>query len=200
VGRLLGEAGPRRNIQLGLVALALLDVVFYLFAIGPLAESDRARALLVENLRRQVEERTAHVAKLTTIAQKVETARTEGDKLLDDITLPRRTAFSTIVSELDEAGRQAGIELRDRAYGVEPIEGSDTLSMMTVTTGLEGSYENLVRFLNRLDRSPRFLIIESLGAAPQQSGPQQNVKGAPPHQPGGLLNVTVRFDTFVRES
>ena len=200
MGRVFGEAGPRRNIQLGLAALALFDLLFYLFAIGPLGESDRARALLVENLRRQVQERTAQIAKLTTIAQKVETARTGGDKLLDDITLPRRTAFSTIVSQLDEAGRQAGIELRDRAYSVEPIEGSDTLSMMTVTSGLDGSYENLVRFLNQLDRSPRFFIIESLGAAPQQSGPQQNVKGGTPQQAGALLNVTLRLDAFVRES
>jgi type IV pilus assembly protein PilO len=58
-----------------------------------------------------------------------------------------------------------------------------------VTAGLEGDYENLVRFLNLLDRSPRFLIIESLGAAPQQSG----------QQAGARLNVSLKLDAFVRE-
>ena len=190
-GDILGEPGPRRNIKLVLAALIVCDLLLYLFALGPLSESDRERRLQVENLRRQVRDRTVQVEKLAALVQKVETARTEGDKLLDEITMPRRTAFSTIVSELDQAGSKAGVELRDRGLSVEPIEGSDTLSMLTVTQGLEGSYENLVRFLNMLDRSPRFLIIESLGAAPQQSGTKQ--------QQGALLSVTLRLDTFMRE-
>jgi len=184
-GKLLAEPGPRRRIQLGLAALALVDLLFYLFAIGPLAESDRERRLLVDNLRRQVKERTAQVDRLAALVKKVEAARTDGDKLLGEITMARRSAFSTIVSELDQAGKQAGVELRDRGYNVDPIEGSDTLSMMTVNANLEGNYENLVRFLNLLDRSSRFLIIESLGAAPQQSGT--------------ALNVSVKLDAFVRE-
>ena len=103
--------------------------------------------------------------------------------------MSRRAAFSTIVSELDQASKQAGVDLKERGYNVEPIEGSDTLSMMTVTVGLEGNYENLVQFLNQLDRSPRFLIVESLGAAPQQSGQQATAK----------LNISVKLDAFVRE-
>ena len=185
-GRWLVEPGPRRKIRLALAALFLFDGLFYLFAIGPLGESDRTRTLQVANLRRQVAELSKLVEKLSTIVEKVKTARSEGDKLLDGITMPRRTAFSAIVSELDQAGKQAGVELRERAFEVEPIEGSDTLSMMTVTAGLQGNYENLVKFLNLLDKSPRFLIIQSLGAAPQQSG--------------ALLSVTVKFDAFVRET
>lgn len=185
-GKLLGEPGPRRKVPLALAALVLFDLLFYLFAIGPLGQSDRERRWMVENLRRQAKERAVQVEKLDAMVRKVEAARTEGDKLLVEITMPRREAFSTIVSEIDQAARQAGVQLRDRGYNVEPIEGSDTLSMMTVNAALEGNYENLVRFINLLDRSPRFLIIEALGAAPQQSGT--------------LLNVSVKLDAFVRES
>ncbi len=187
---LLGEPGPRRNVKIALAALALFDLVFYLFAIGPLAESDRERRQEVENLKRLVHDRIVQVHKLDATVHKVETARSEGDKLLQNITLPRRTASSTVMSELDQAAKKAGVELRDRGFGtVEEIEGSDTLGMMTVNQILEGNYENLVRFLNLLDRSPRFLIVESLGAAPQQSGPQQKNPG--------LLSVTLKLDAFV---
>jgi type IV pilus assembly protein PilO len=191
VRQVFGETGPRRKFGLALAALALFDLVFYLFAIGPLSQSDRERALLAEQLKRQVAERTAQVDKLAGTVSKVEKARTEGDKLLANITMPRRTAFSSIVSELDQAAKQAGVELKERGYNVEEIEGSATLSMMTVTVGLEGNYENLVQFLNQLDRSPRFLIIESLGAAPQQTGQQQ--------QAAARLNISVKLDAFVRE-
>jgi len=184
-----GETGPRRKIGVALLATALFDLLFYLFAIGPLSSSDRERALLADQLKRQVAERTVLVERLAATVIKVEKARTEGETLLSSITMPRRTAFSSIVSELDQAGRKAGVELKERGYNVEPIEGSDTLSMMTVTLGLEGNYENLVQFLNQLDRSPRFLIIESLGAAPQQSGQQATAK----------LNISVKLDAFVRE-
>jgi len=56
---------------------------------------------------------------------------------------------------------------------------------MTVNAGLEGNYENLVRFLNFLDRSPRFLIIDTLGASPQQTGTR--------------LNASLKLNGFVRE-
>ncbi len=187
--QVFGATGARRKIGVALGALAAFDLVFYLFAIGPLAESDRERALLADQFQRQAAERTAQVKRLEATVGKVEKARTEGDKLLASISLERRSAFSSIVSELDQAAKQAGVELGDRGYNVEPIEGSDTLSMMTVNVGLQGDYEHLVRFLNLLDRSPRFLIIESLGAAPQQTG----------QQAGARLNISVRLDTFVRE-
>ena len=191
LGRLLGEPGPLRNIKLALAGLFVFDALFYLFAIGPLSESDRERQIQVANLARQVKERTAQMEKLAAVSKKVEVARDQGDELLEQLTLPRRTAFSALVSELDQAGKKSGVELRDRGLNVEPIEGSDTLSMLTVTQGLEGNYENLVKFLNQLDHSSCFMIIESLGAAPQQSG----AKDA-----GGKLSVSVRLDVFVRES
>ncbi|MBI3696015.1 MAG: hypothetical protein HY238_14390 [Acidobacteria bacterium] len=137
LGRLLGEPGPLRNIKLALIGLFVFDALFYLFAIGPLSESDRERRIQVANLARQEKERTAQVEKLASVAKKVEFARTHGDQLLEHITLPRRTAFSALVSELDAAGKKAGVELRDRGLNVEPIEGSDTLSMLTVTQGLD---------------------------------------------------------------
>jgi hypothetical protein len=185
VGQWLGDPGPRRTVKIALAALALFDLLFYLFAIGPLSQSERERRLLVDNLQQQVAAQTSRVEKLAGVVQKVETARTQGDEILAEMTLPRRTAFSAIVSEMDQASRKANVELRDRNLTLEPIEGSDTLSMVVVTASLQGTYDNLVRFLNLLDRSSTFLIIESLGAAPQQTG--------------NLLSVTLKLDAFVRE-
>ena len=68
---------------------------------------------------------------------------------------------------------------------LEPVEGSAALSQMTISAGYEGTYANLTKFVNLLDKSPRFLIIESMTASPQQTGPN--------------LNVSFKLDTFVRE-
>ena len=53
---------------------------------------------------------------------------------------------------------------------LDPIEGSDDLSMMTISINFEGSFAQLVKFVNLLDRSPRFLIIESMQVSPQPKG------------------------------
>jgi type IV pilus assembly protein PilO len=57
--------------------------------------------------------------------------------------------------------------------------------MMTINAGCLGTYAGLSKFVNLVDKSPRFLIIESMMAAPQQSGQ--------------ILNVTIKIDTFVKE-
>ena len=70
-------------------------------------------------------------------------------------------------------------------WNSEPIEGSDSLSMMTINTSCTGTYANLAKFVNLVDKSNRFLIIESMVAAPQQQGAN--------------LNVTLKIDTFIKE-
>lgn len=125
---------------------------------------------------------------LTTTRQHVaavEQGRTEGDKFLNEYFLARRTAYSTLLSELVNAADRAKIKAKEHAYATEPIEGSDSLSMMSISANYEGTYANLMRFVHELDRSPRLLIIEALNAAPEQSG--------------GTLNISMKIDTFVRD-
>jgi hypothetical protein len=57
---------------------------------------------------------------------------------------------------------------------------------MTITGTYEGAYGNLVKFINQMDRSPRFLILSSLTAQPQRTP--------------GKLNVIFRMNAFVIES
>jgi len=38
--------------------------------------------------------------------------------------------------------------------------------MMSISAGYEGTYANLTKFVNLLDKSPRFLIIENMQTAP----------------------------------
>ena len=138
-----------------------------------------------QDLQRQLAQLTAQVNRSRSIAGKVQTARSEGDKFLDQYVTDRRVVTSTIQNDLLQMAKDSGITLLPTTWNSEPIEGSDTLSMMTINAGCTGTYANLVKFINLVDRSNRFLIIESLVAAPQQSGPN--------------LNVSLKIDTFIKE-
>ena len=175
----------RTQVCAALGLILLLDLGFYLFAVRPLSAREQQKRALISTLSRQVAQRAEQVSELKMVVDKVEQARSDGDKLIEEITLVRRTTFSTLVAELDEAARESGVEPREGAYDVQPIEGAEHYGMVTISANFRGRYENLVKFLNRLDRSEKFLIIESLGAAPRADSEE--------------LNVTLKIDTFVRE-
>src|SRR5579862_1584249 len=138
------------------------------------------------SLTRQLAQLQARVAARKRIVDKVDLARREGDDFLAKYFTGRRTTYSTVMSELEQMADQAGIKPRTSSNELNQIEGSDTLEWMSITAGYEGTYANLEKFVNLRDKSPRFLIIENMQAAPQQNSPS--------------LTVTLKLDTFVKET
>lgn len=190
--RLMGGSGlkwkdPRTVARAALGVLVLANLVAALMAFKPWGGSPEDLAREEANLRQQLATMQARLLHSRTLVTKAETARKEDNLFLAEYTTDRRTTFSTIFSELERVAREAGIQPRPASYELEPVEGSDTLYQMTITAAYEGSYASLTKFVNLLDKSPRFLIIESLMAAPQQA------------KTADMLNVSVKLDTFVRQ-
>jgi hypothetical protein len=117
-------------------------------------------------------------------ASAVEKGRAEDDDFLNQHFLTSRTAFSTLLTQWEAAAKPTKLKPRDTAYALEPVEGSDSLSMMSITAAYEGTYQDLMHFVYELDRTPGILIIESLSAAPQANS--------------DTLAVSMKLNTFVR--
>jgi type IV pilus assembly protein PilO len=176
---------PRVALRAVAGALLVANLAAAVVAWKPFGGSEadlrrRASALQAELTRVE-----ARVARARALVAKVETARAEGDQFQARYVTGRRTTFSVVQEELNRIAKEAGIKPREASIVLEPIEGSDTLSMMTINAGYEGSYANLAKFVNLLDKSPRFLIIESMTATPQSGGAN--------------LTVSLKLDTFVKE-
>ena len=139
----------------------------------------------IAQARRDIAARQQALARLRAIAAKSAVALEAGDKFLNEYFLNRQTAYSTLETDLAEAAKSAGVKPRERTYSYEPIEGSETLGMVTVTANYEGTYADLVEFVYALDRSKRLLIVDSLAAQPQQGL--------------GVLNITIKLNAFFRE-
>ncbi len=78
------------------------------------------------------------------------------------------------------------MNMKEETYApLDPIEGSDDLDIMSLSINFEGGYAQLVKFVNLLDRSPRFLIIESMQASPQPKG--------------DVLTGTLKLNTLVKD-
>jgi hypothetical protein len=148
----------------------------------------------VEDLHRQQQQLTTQLAQMRDHldqsrkhAVKVQKARAEGEKFLDKYFMNTATASAVIVEDLDKMSVDAGIKRGQATFETQEIEGSDTLVMLVMQVGFEGTYANFTKFINLLDKSPRFLIIDRMTAsAPQGQGGQQ-------------LNVSLKILAFIKD-
>jgi len=167
------------------LALVLLNLPALWMVLRPPGGSPEELQADLTDLRAQVRQRRDLLMRTRLLSTRVESGRSSGQQFMDHYFLDRRTAASTIAAELVDDAKQSGITLREASYPSEPVEGSDNLSMMTVAANFEGSYADLIHLLDRIDKSSRLLIVDSLQAVPQQGS--------------GRLNIGLRFDVFVRE-
>jgi type IV pilus assembly protein PilO len=169
---------------LGVLLLGNLIAAFMVYR--PVGGSAEALDAQIAQLQSNMQRRQMELQRMRQIVARMDHARTSGDAFLGKYFLESRTKSSTIVGELDTAAKEAGLKARERSFNYDPIEGTDEFSMLTVVANYEGTYGDLLQFVNKLDKSSRFLIIDTMVATPQQGG-------------HGILNVQVKFNAFVRE-
>jgi hypothetical protein len=176
---------PRSLIRLVLGVLLAANLVAAYFVIRPIGGSPQELSEQASSMRTQIRQQQAVLDRTRSLASKIESGRDEGDEFMSKYFLPRRTAYSTIMADLDGLASQTKVTPKEGAYAIEPIEGSDTLEMMQLSVNYEATYPDLIRFVNLIDKSDRLLVVESLNATPQQGGAK--------------LNIMLKLDTFVRE-
>jgi type IV pilus assembly protein PilO len=176
---------PRVLVRLVLAVLLAANLVAAAVAFKPWAASVEDLDRQAASLRQQLRQREAALDKMRAVVDKVQKARTQGDSFMEKYLLATRSVASTLSQDLEQMARKAGVRQKDTTFSYEPAEGSDSLTKVTVTALYEGAYADLMHFLNLLDRADRVLIVESLGAAPQQSGT--------------LLGITMKLSAFIRE-
>lgn len=171
------------RVLLGALAAAnLIAAGILMFPPGGSAE-DLEKELA--SLQAQAATNRARLEKTRQHVAAVQLGRAEGDEFLSNYFLSRRAAPEMLLSELGNAAAGSKIKAKEASFAFDPIDGSDTLSMMSITASYEGEYSDLLHFVHEIDRSPSLMIIESLNAAPQ-AGTK-------------VLSVAMKLDTFVRE-
>ncbi len=171
------------RVVLGTLLLANLIAAFAIFQ--PLGGSAEELDQQLGTLQDQLVRDQIQLQRLRALVNKIEQARASGDSFVDTYFMGRRTTSSTIGSELLKAAKDAGMKPKEQSFTFDPIEGSDTLTMMTIVANYEGTYGDLLQLVNRLDKSARFLIIDTMSAAPLQGT--------------GNLAISIKLNTFVRE-
>jgi type IV pilus assembly protein PilO len=157
------------RIGLGLLLAANLvaaAIAFNLFGASPQALN---QSLGAANARLQADQ--GRLTRGRVLSANIGKGKGESDTFLATYFTNRRTTFSTILTEVNDVAKSAGLKTEEGTIApLDPIEGSDDLSMMTFSMNVEGTFPQFVKFINLIDRSPRFLIIESMQMTPQPKG------------------------------
>ena len=172
------------RVCLGVLLLANLVAAGFAFHLFDASPETLERQLAGEVSQRQIEQ--AHLLKSRALTANIDRGKTDGERFLASYTTSRRVAYSTIVGELVQTAQTAGMDKPQANISLNPIPGSEDLDMMSITLSVEGKYAQLVKFVNLLDRSERFLIIETLTVTPRAKS--------------DILSVSIKLDTFIRES
>ncbi len=172
-------------IRIALAVLLVANLVAAAFVLHIAGTSPEAlnQALTVALSQRQAEQ--ARLSRSRSLNASIDTGKAEGERFLASYMTSRRHTYSTIIGELTDTAKAAGMEKEGATIALDAIQGSEDLDMMSVSVNLEGTYAQLMKFVNLLDRSPRFLIIETLTATPRAKS--------------DILTVNLKLDTFVKE-
>ena len=180
-----GPSNPRSVIRLVLGVLAAANLVAGYFVLRPPGGSSQELRQQATEMTTQIRQQQGTLDRTRLLSGKIEIGRGEGDRFMSKYFLPRRSAYSIVMAELNDLASQAKVTAKESANAIEPVDGSDALEMMQITANYEATYADLVRFVNLIDKSNRLLVMESMNATPQQGG--------------GKLNVSLKLDTFVVE-
>jgi hypothetical protein len=177
---------PKVLVRGALGVLLAANIVAAVFAFHLLGDSPAALEEQLSSAQAGFRAAQQRLNQSKSLIRNMEMSRGEGDKFLASYMTTRKHTYSTIDTELNKLAGTAGMKVGDLNYSLpDPIEGSGDLDTMTITANFEGNYAQLVKFVNLLDRSQRFLLIESLQVAPQPKG--------------DVLNATVKLNTFIRD-
>jgi Tfp pilus assembly protein PilO len=82
---------------------------------------------------------------------------------------PAAGGYSAVVADLGEVAGKAGLRTSGVSYNQRPVKDRGVVEVEVAAT-VEGDYPSLVRFINGLERSERFYLVDKLALASSTSG------------------------------
>jgi Tfp pilus assembly protein PilO len=176
---------PRILIRIGLGLLLVANLVAAGYAFNLFTPSPEILNQRLLSAQAQLKSDQARLVRSRALASNIGKGKTESDTFLAKYFTNRRRTYSTILQEIRDTATESGMKTEEGTTTLDAIKGTDDLSMLTLSINFEGSFAQLVKFVNLIDRSPRFIIIESMQAAPQPKG--------------DVVNTNLKMHVFVKD-
>jgi Tfp pilus assembly protein PilO len=173
----------RRLIIFALVLLVAADVALAVYGWNLSAGRHPQDELAV--LTRNRDLLRADIARAQEIRKKIPAIKEDCDKFEDSLYTAGK-GYSSVSAELDSIASKSGLVVQSTAFREADVKGRD-LQQVEIETVVDGSYSQVVHFLNGLQRSPNVYAIEALEAK------ADSAQGA-----NGRVRVSMHIKTYFR--
>lgn len=173
----------RRLIIFGLVLLVAADIALAVYGWNLSAGQQPQDELAV--LTRNRDLLRADITRAQEIRKKIPAIQEDCDKFEDSL-YPASKGYSSVSSELDSIAGKAGLSIESSGFHQSEIKGRD-LQQVEIDAVVDGSYSQVVRFLNGLQRAQNVYAVEALEAKADAS------QGA-----NGRVRVSMHIKTYFR--
>ena len=158
-----------KRVTRWVVSLVLaLDAVLLLYAWVAAGSNPRSRSEQLRKLKVQHALLKADVGRADGIRNGLPAVEGECNKFYREQLLDAATGNSTVVADLGQIAGHAGLRAPAVTYKQHGLDKRGVLEI-SVTATVEGDYPALVRFINGLERSKSFYLLDSL-ALDQHTG------------------------------
>jgi Tfp pilus assembly protein PilO len=172
----------RRLIIFGLVLLVVADIAlaFYGWNLSAGRPQDELAVLT-----RNRDLLRADITRAQEIRKKIPAIQEDCDQFEQSL-YPASKGYSSVSAELDSIANKAGLSLESSGFRQSEIKGRD-LQQVEIEAVVDGSYSQVVHFLNGLQRSPNVYAVEALDAK------ADSVQGS-----NGRVRVQLHIKTYFR--
>lgn len=159
----------KKWVRAALIAVLAFDALLLYANWSSTDASSKAAAAQLVPLRLQEQLLGADVRRVAAIRARLSDVQRNAGKFYGDEFLSADSGYSTIVKDLSSISKAAGLHTTNVTFKERPLE-SRGVTEITVSTTVEGDYESVVRFINGLERSENFYLLDSLGLASATGG------------------------------
>ena len=159
----------RKIVIRAVVALVLIGDVALIAANYQLSASPEATADQVRMLRRRRDMMAADVRRAAEIRKSLPDVEVQSAKFYEKDLRPAGAGYSSVLQDLGALAHESGLEITSTHFREKGIEkrGVDEISISITTTG---AYPSLVSFINGLERSGGFYLLDSLSLDSSSEG------------------------------
>jgi type IV pilus assembly protein PilO len=151
----------RKNAIRIIIGLILLADVVLVGVNWHLSSSNSAPGDEVRALRRRSDLMAADIRRVEAIRAQLPGVQTETTSFMDKDLRPIGAGYSSVDADLEALAKESGLQITSKNFKQKAIDkrGVDEI---TITITMQGAYPSLVSFINGLERSKSFYLLDNL--------------------------------------
>ncbi len=166
---MIGRLHWKKVVRWSIVGLLTADGALLMWNWQLRGEAPQSQAAQLDQLRRQHGDLGHDVRNAADIRARIPDVEKECDRFLGEQLLPSSGAYSALTEDLNRISRDSGLQAKGISYRQNDLPDRRVVEV-EVSASVEGNYQSLVKFINGLERSKQFYLLENLSLVEASSG------------------------------